>query len=236
MNFQPTPHGALPFFGVPPYRFSGVVVGALLNHPGEVAALGEAASQPPYKAPPRAPVLTVRPRNTLRWTGPSAVQVPAGAPQLAVHASLAIVIGQPASRVNAAQALACVAGYTMALDLRVPHESHYRPALRFMARDGFCTMGPQVVPAADVPQPDALPLALHIGGALAQASSTGGRTRGVAQLLADVSGFMTLQPGDVLLLGAAPGAPLAGPGQVVELASPLLGTLALKLSAEEAAA
>ena len=62
VNFQP-------LLDVPPYRLSGTVVGALLNHPGELAALGSAVHQPPYKAPPTAPVLTVRPRNTLCGPG-----------------------------------------------------------------------------------------------------------------------------------------------------------------------
>lgn len=225
-----------PALDAPPFRLSGAVYGALLNHPGEVAALGDAARQPPYKAPPQAPVLTVRPRNTLRWMSDAPVAVPPGVEQLVVHASLAIIIGRPASRVPVAQALDWIAGYTLALDLRVPHDSHYRPALRFMAHDGFCTLGPRVVPAVDVPQPDALPLALQVGGQLVQASSTAGRTRSVAQLLADVTDFMTLSPGDVLLLGSSPGAPLAAAGQDVCVSHPVLGQLSLRLVAEGAAA
>ncbi len=229
VNFQP-------LLDVAPYRLSGTVVGALLNHPGEVAALGDAARQAPYKAPPTAPVLTVRPRNTLRWAGAAPVTVPQGVEQLAVHASLAIVIGRAACRVPVAQALDWVAGYTLALDLRVPHESHYRPALRHMARDGFCTLGPQVVAAALVTAPDELMLTVEMDGQAVQAASTGGRTRGVAQLIADVSDFMTLQAGDVLLLGHAPPAPLAAAGQVLRLDGGALGSLRLQLMAEGARA
>jgi 5-oxopent-3-ene-1,2,5-tricarboxylate decarboxylase/2-hydroxyhepta-2,4-diene-1,7-dioate isomerase len=221
---------------LPPYRLSGAVYGALLNHPGEVAALGDAARQPPYKAPPQAPVLTVRPRNTLRWAHEATVHVPAGVQQLAVHASLAIVLQRAACRVPAVQALDWVAGYALALDLRVPHDSHYRPALRFMARDGFCTLGPRLVNAADVPNPDGLNLSLQVDGITAQHSSTGGRTRDVAQLMADVSDFMTLQAGDVLLLGSAPNAPLAAAGQSISLECPALGSLRLQLVAEGARA
>lgn len=235
MNFQPPLPFLPPLLGAPPYRLSGTVVGALLNHPGELAALGDAARQPPYKAPPQAPVLTVRPRNTLRWAADAPVAVPAGVQQLAVHASLAIVIARTACRVPEAQALQWVAGYCLALDLRVPNSSpssHYRPGLRFMARDGFCTLGPRVVAAADVPAPDELPLRLLLDGAVAQDSSTAGRTRGVAQLIADVTDFMSLQAGDVLLLGSSPGAPLAKADQEVAVESPLLGRLSLRLAAE----
>lgn len=221
-------------FDVPPYRLSGAVYAALLNHAGDLSALGEAALQPPYKGLPTAPVLTVRPRNTLRWMNDMPVAVPAGVAQLVVHASLAIVISKPACRVPVAQALDWVASYALAVDLRVPHESHYRPALRFMARDGFCTLGPRVVPAAQVPNPDDLPLHLMLGGQTAQQSSTAGRTRGVAQLMADVTDFMTLEAGDILLLGSNPVAPLAHAGQQISVECPALGRLSLRLTAEGA--
>ncbi len=54
-----------------------------------------------------------------------------------------------------------------------------------------------------------LPVRVYVDGLLAQQDSTGGRIRGVAALIADVSDFMTLQPGDLLLLGAD-GEPAAG--------------------------
>jgi 5-oxopent-3-ene-1,2,5-tricarboxylate decarboxylase/2-hydroxyhepta-2,4-diene-1,7-dioate isomerase len=215
---------------LPPYRLSGAVYAALLNHAGEVQAMGDAALQAPYKALPKGPVLTVRPRNTLRWQADAPVALPAGVQQLAVHASLAIVIAKPACRVPVAQALDWVAGYTLAIDLRVPHESHYRPALRFMARDGFCTLGPRVVPAADLAQPDALTLRLLLDDTVAQTGTTAGRTRGVARLLADVTDFMTLQAGDILLLGGSPGAPLARAGQQLSVESPAWGRLSLRLA------
>ena len=70
------------------------------------------------------------------------------------------------------------------------------------------------------------------GGARLRRSASGGRTRGVAQLIADVTDFMSLQAGDVLLLGSSPGAPLAKADQEVAVESPLLGRLSLRLAAE----
>ena len=58
-------------FDVPPYRLSGRVYGALLNHRAALDALGAAAQPPPYQAPPKAPVLYVKPR------GPHAAGAPA---------------------------------------------------------------------------------------------------------------------------------------------------------------
>lgn len=218
-------------FDVPPYRLSGTVVGALLNDPAQLAALGAAVHAPPHKAPPRAPVLEVKPRHTLAGDG-AAVEVPAGEAALEVGASLGVVIGATACRVGAAQALAHVAGYLVALDFSLPLSAHYRPAVRLKARDGFCPLGPSVVPAAAVADPDALAVEVSVDGAVVHRHSTAQRVRGVAALIADVSEFMTLHPGDVLLLGRAHGAPLARAGQSVAARIEGVGTLQARLVAE----
>lgn len=226
---------ALSDFEVPPYRFSGAVYSALMNHAPQLDALGEAVHAAPYKAPPRAPVLAVRPRNTLVGEG-ARVGVPAEAAELVLGASLAIVIGATACRLSPAQALDAVAGYSVAVDLSLPSDSHYRPAVRLRARDGFCPLSSRVVAADQVPRPDALVQRVFVDGALVQETSTGGRLRGVAQLVADVSEFMTLQPGDVLLLGETHAAPRARAGQTVSVAIEGLGPLAFRLVAEEGGA
>lgn len=225
-------------FDVPPFRLSGTVCAALLNDARQIAALGGAAQQPPYKAPPAQVVLALRPRNTLAGEG-AAVVVPTGVDALEIGASLAIVIGRTACRVTEAEALAHVAGYTLANDIAVPGEGsdqHYRPGLRRRARDGFCVIGPHVVPAAAVPQPDALPVRVSVDGVVVQADSTAGRTRSVARLMADVSAFMTLEPGDLLLLGPPHPAPRARAGQQVTIEIEGVGRLQHRLVAEEAGA
>ncbi|MBL8346459.1 MAG: fumarylacetoacetate hydrolase family protein [Rubrivivax sp.] len=212
-------------------HLSGVVVGALLNDPAELQALGPAAHEPPHKAPPHAPVLEVKPRQTLAGDG-AVVRVPAGEAALQVGASLGIVIGSVACRVSEAEALHHVAGYLVAADFSLPLSSHYRPAVRLKARDGFCPIGPRVVPAAAVSRPDELSVEVSIDGTQAQAHRTGPRIRGVARLIADVTAFMTLNPGDVLLLGRAQGSPLARAGQRVEVAIGGVGTLRCRLADE----
>jgi 5-oxopent-3-ene-1,2,5-tricarboxylate decarboxylase/2-hydroxyhepta-2,4-diene-1,7-dioate isomerase len=214
------PIAALPC-PVPPYRLSGTVLVALLNHSGWLQALGDAVHAAPYKAPPQAPVLGVKPRNTWAGDGAAVAVPPEG---VVLGASLGLVIGRSACGVPADQALGHVAGYLVAVDLQLPMPgaaAHYRPAIRQRARDGFCPLGPAVVPAAQVAEPDALALQVWVDGALAHAGSTAGHIRAAAQLVADVSAFMTLQPGDVLLLGSGPDMPLAHAGQqvVVDIAS-----------------
>lgn len=208
--------------------------GALLNHRGALAALGDAVHRPPYQAPPKAPVLYIKPRHCFAGHG-SAVEVPADASELEVGATLGIVIGTAACRVRAADALGFVAGYTICSDLSVPHASVYRPSLRFKARDGFLPLGPWIVAAHRVPQPDALEVVVQIDGALAQRYRTAGMQRGVAQLIAEVSAFMTLAPGDLLMLGHGPAAPRARAGQRVRITIEPIGTLEHRLVAEVAA-
>lgn len=223
-------------------RLSGVVVGALLNDPAELRALGDAVHQPPHKAPPVAPVLEVKPRHTLAADG-AAVVLPAGAAgsdELEVGASLGIVIGRVACRVAERNAMQHVAGYLVAADFSLPlpgQQAHYRPSVRLKARDGFCPIGPAVVPAAAAPDPDDLAVEVTIDGNVAHRHRTGPRVRGVARLVADVSEFMTLNPGDVLLLGRGygeQGVPRARAGQLVQITIAGIGTLHCRVVAEDA--
>ncbi|MEO8300060.1 MAG: fumarylacetoacetate hydrolase family protein [Burkholderiales bacterium] len=218
-------------FPMPPWCLSGVVYGTLLNDAAALAALGEAANQPPYKAPPKAPVLYVKPRNTLAASG-SRVEVPADAGAFQIGAALGLVIGRTACRVSADQALSFLAGYVLVADLSVPHDSFYRPSIRFKARDGSCLFGPQVAATAAVADPGTLQLHVSIDGQRVHSASMAGAVRPAAQLLADVTDFMTLQPGDVLLLAVAAGAPQARAGQHFVIEADGLGRLQGQLVAE----
>ena len=217
-------HDALPL---------GTVYGTLLNHRAALAALGEAVHQPPYKAPPRAPVLYIKPRNTFAGAGDPVV-VPAGVDELEIGATLGIVFGRDACRVAEADALGCVAGYTVCNDLSVPHDSFYRPSLRFKCRDGFLPIGPWVVAAPRVPDPDALAVQISVDGRVVQRTSTAGMQRPVARLIAELSAFMTLAAGDVLMLGVAAGAPRARAGQRVRVQIDGIGALENPLAAQDA--
>ncbi|MBL8328561.1 MAG: fumarylacetoacetate hydrolase family protein [Rubrivivax sp.] len=223
-----------PLFEHAPYRLSGTVVAALLNHRQDWALLGEAACAAPYKAPAQRPVLGVRPPNTWARDG-DALRLPAGQDAWQVGATLGIVIGRPACRVPVGQALQQVAGYLLVHDGSLPVQSHYRPALRQRARDGCCVIGPRLVPADAIPDPDALAVEVWIDGRCVQRTDTGSRVRPVAALLSEVSAFMTLSPGDLLLLGAAPPAPLAEVGSQVCIRIAGLGELNNRVCAEEAA-
>jgi len=195
---------------------SGAVYGTLLNDRHALEALGEAVNAPPYKAPPRAPILYLKPRNTL--AGHRARVIVPGNEGVQVGASLGIVIGRTAARVAAHEAFDYVAGYTLVADLSVPHASVYRPSVRFRARDNFCVIGPAVVARSHVANPDQLALAVNVEGRPAFHATTATSVRSVVQLLADVTDFMTLAPGDVITLGVPHGAPVVQAGERATLA------------------
>jgi 5-oxopent-3-ene-1,2,5-tricarboxylate decarboxylase / 2-hydroxyhepta-2,4-diene-1,7-dioate isomerase len=213
-------------FDVPPYRLSGAVYGALLNHRSALAALGESVNQPPYRAPPSAPVLYIKPRNTLGLSG-DVVRIPAGTPDLEVGACVGVVIGRTACRITELRALDYVAGYLIVADVSIPHANYHRPCVRFKAGDGFCPLGPSVAARAAVADPDALTLRTYVDGALVQTASTADLIRPAARLLADVTEFMTLAAGDVLALGAAGPAPRARSGQTATIGIDGLGSLSI---------
>ena len=212
----------------PPVR--GTVYGTLLNEKAALAALGEQVHAAPYKAPPKAPILYIKPRNTWVDSGAS-VQVSSDAPELEMGATLGVVIGRTASHVTAAEALNHVAGYVVLNDISVPHASFYRPSIRFKCRDGFCPISP-VVPKEAVADPDQLAITVSLDGVLVQQTTTANRVRSVAQLLADVTEFMTLHPGDVLSIGVAAGSALARAGQRVCIQIEGVGVLENTLVAE----
>ncbi|WP_175968341.1 fumarylacetoacetate hydrolase family protein [Burkholderia sp. BCC0322] len=210
----------------------GTVYGALLNERAALDALGEAVNAPPYGRLPQAPILYIKPANTHASDG-AAVVVPAGIDALEIGASVAVVFARRATRVPAAQALDYLHGFTLASDVSVPHPDYYRPAVRFKCRDGFCPLGPAIVPAAALGEVDAIGLTVRIDGEVVVSASTATLIRSVRELIADVTAFMSFDAGDVLMLGVAGGAPHARAGSTIEIAAAGIGTLRHTLIAEE---
>ncbi|HHW37708.1 MAG TPA: 4-hydroxyphenylacetate isomerase [Bacillales bacterium] len=195
---------------------SGTIYGTLLNYQGAMEALGEAVNEDPYKAPPKAPVLYIKPVNTVIGYGAS-IPMPADIDQLEMGAALGLVIGKKATRVAKAEALDYVTGYTVVNDVSVPHASVYRPAIRQKCRDGFCPVGPWVIERKAVENPDALTVRVYINNELRQENTTANLIRSVSQLIADVTDYMTLNEGDLLLVGVPENAPLAKAGDQVRI-------------------
>ena len=209
----------------------GTVFGTLLNYRGALAALGSAVDAAPYEAPPRAPVLYIKPANTWTPCGASIV-LPTAVAAAEMGAALGIVIGTTACRVREEDALDFVAGYTVVNDVCEPHTSLHRPAIRQRCRDGFCAIGPWVIARQEVASADALRVRVLINGALASQNTTANMIRPIAKLIADVSEFMTLAAGDVLLAGVPENAPHARAGDRVRIEIEGVGALENSLIAE----
>ena len=129
---------------------TGTVYGVLLNFKAEVEALAPQMHEPPYKAPPKAPILYVKTANT--WSAhDSAITVPSHIEDVEVGATIAMVIGD-AGR---------VAGYVLMNDLSVPHASFYRPPVKAKCVDGFLGIGPALREGGD---PAGFALEVRING------------------------------------------------------------------------
>lgn len=202
---------------------SGTVYGTLLNFRAEVEALAPQMNQPPYKTPPKAPVLYVKTANT--WSAHGAViTVPARVPEVETGATIAMVMGVAGT----------VAGYVLMNDLSIPHASFFRPPVKFKCIDGFLGIGERLVPASEAGDPSGFMLEVRINGELKQTVNFNNLVRGAARLLIDVGEFMTLRPGDVLMLGCDAGRPLAKVRDHIDITAPGFGVLSNTLIGEPA--
>jgi 5-oxopent-3-ene-1,2,5-tricarboxylate decarboxylase/2-hydroxyhepta-2,4-diene-1,7-dioate isomerase len=205
---------------------TGTVYGTLLNFKAELAAMQPQMNQPPYKAPPQAPVLYVKPANTWSANG-AGIAVPARVPEVEIGATIAMVIRSNGSNQQI--------HYVLMNDLSIPHNSFFRPPVKFKCLDGFLGIGSHTI-EADKPQD--FKLEVRVNGKLVQSLDFSQLVRPASQLFTDVSEFMTLQEGDVLMLGCdcLPNGkrPLAKVGDTIIISSPshpALGTLSNTLVA-----
>jgi 2-keto-4-pentenoate hydratase/2-oxohepta-3-ene-1,7-dioic acid hydratase in catechol pathway len=158
---------------------------------------------------------------------------------------LAAVIGRPARNVSEDKALSYVAGYTCANDLSARdrgHRANISETSPFKADwtkhktfDGSCPLGPWIVPASDIGDPQNLGLKLWVNGALKQDSNTKDMIFNLAEQIARLSDGMTLHPGDLILTGTPAGVGSARgeflkKGDVVKIWIEKIGELTTKLS------
>jgi 2-keto-4-pentenoate hydratase/2-oxohepta-3-ene-1,7-dioic acid hydratase in catechol pathway len=158
---------------------------------------------------------------------------------------LAAVIGKPAKNVPEEKALDYVAGYTAANDLSArdrgprPNISDTSPFkadwTKHKSFDGSCPMGPWIVPASDIGDPQNLGLKLWVNDVLKQDSNSKDMIFNLAEQIAQLSSGMTLHPGDVVLTGTPAGVGSARgeflkAGDVVKIWIEKIGTLTTKMS------
>ncbi len=160
------------------------------------------------------PWFFIKAARTLADPG-ATIKVSHYAKELDWEIELAAVIGRPAKDVPKEKALSYVAGYTAANDLSARDRGR-RPGVeatsffkmdwtKHKSFDGSCPLGPWIVPASDIADPQQLGLKLWVNGALKQDSNAAKMLFTLAEQIEQLSINMTLQPGDLILTGTPAG-------------------------------
>ena len=152
---------------------------------------------------------------------------PPGVTFMHYECELTVVIGKTARRVKRDDAYDFVAGYTVANDYAIRDylENWYRPNLRVKNRDTCTPIGPWLVDAQDISNPQALALQTTVNGKITQSGSTRDMIFDVPFLIEYFSSFMTLQPGDLILTGTPDGVVDCQPGDVIVTSIEQVGSL-----------
>jgi 5-oxopent-3-ene-1,2,5-tricarboxylate decarboxylase/2-hydroxyhepta-2,4-diene-1,7-dioate isomerase len=162
-----------------------------------------------------------------------AVIYPAGVEYMHYENELAVVIGRRCRRVRAEHALEMVAGYTIANDITVRDfvRNIFRPPVKGKGWDTFLPIGPYLV-EDEIADPHGLELRTYVNGELRQRGNTADQVTRVPQLIAYLTEFMTLEPGDILLTGTPKGLSHIHAGDEMRLEIDGLGALESKVIAE----
>ena len=204
-----------------PWQPQGTVYGTLLNFRREWDLWAPRMTQDPHKAAPQAPILYVKSANTFNPAGQDLL-LQDGVTEVDIGATLGLVIGGDGQ----------VAGAVLMCDWSVPHASYYRPPVKFRCRDGFLAL-PQHVTTGQVTDWAALQISVSRNGERVQTVDLRELMRDLPTLLADVGEFMTLQAGNVLMVGTdclVDGSrPRAKVGDRVEISAPGFSSVSVQV-------
>lgn len=175
---------------------AGNIYGVVLNDRDELNALGVALEAKPYAAPPKAAVVYQKPLGSIA-RGP--VPVPPGG--LVAATTVALLFARDATRVLPEDVAAHLGGAALAVDLFTPNPSYYRPSVANRNADGRLLLGAFGRPLL----PDAITMA--VDGTIVHEWALSRLVRDAGQLVSDLSQYMTLMAGDLLLIGLAGDAP-----------------------------
>src|SRR3954470_17258317 len=139
---------------------------------------------------------------------------------------LAVVIGKRCREVKASEALECIAGYCIGLDMTIrgPEERSLRKS-----PDTYTVLGPWLVTRDEIADSGALSLKITVNGAVRQDAHTSDLILSVGELIEWGSAFYTLHPGDVILTGTPQGVGPVRPGDVMEASIERIGTMRVEV-------
>ncbi|MEH0109203.1 fumarylacetoacetate hydrolase family protein [Tersicoccus sp. MR15.9] len=186
----------------------GSVIAVHLNYPSRAAQRGRTPEHPSY---------FLKPTSSLARSG-AEVQRPAGTELLAYEGEVALMIGTRTYRATPEQGWAAVSWVTAANDwgLYDMRTADKGSNLRNKGGAGFTPLGPALIPAREV-DPAGLRVRTWVNGTVVQDDTTDTLLFDFGRLIADLSQWITLQPGDVILTGTPAGSSVAQPGDVVEV-------------------
>lgn len=168
-----------------------------------------------------------------------AIQLPRGSDRRFDHeCELAVVIGSTTSHVPREQALDHVFGYACLIDVTMRIERDRFEEERSMRKSfsSFTPLGPCLVTADEVGDPQELTSRLSVNGELRQSARLADMIVGVAEAIELISSVVPLQPGDVIASGTPAGVGQLRPGDVVQISIDRLGSMQLPVVEREAAA
>lgn len=222
--------------GVPVDTKGLVVSSALHVQPNTLACLGKCYAEHAREFSgdePTEPSLFLKATSAIS-SDLSYVLQPAGATKLDYEVELAVVIGDTLHRASETEARRAIVGYTLMCDYseRSYQLEHGGQWTKGKSYDTFAPFGPILVTKDEIPNPDNLELELRVNGEIRQKANTSQLIMPVAQLVAYVSQFMTLNAGDIVSTGT-PGGVAMGmnppeylkPGDVVEFSCPAIGSV-----------
>lgn len=181
---------------------------------------------------PTTPLTFFKPNTAV--IGPDApILWPRGAREISFEGELAVVIGRICKDIDAARAQDVIFGYTIANDLTA--RDWQRTDGQWARAKGFdtsCPLGPWITAHYTVADAQHLRITTTVDGQVRQDGTTADMVRPIGDLIAHISSYTTLLPGDVILTGTPEGVGLVQPGQRISVAIEGMGTLENTVTAE----
>jgi 2-keto-4-pentenoate hydratase/2-oxohepta-3-ene-1,7-dioic acid hydratase in catechol pathway len=182
---------------------------APLQNPPKIVAIGlnyvDHAAESKMEVPEEPLVFTKFPSSII--SGTDAIEIPANlTEQVDFEVELGIVIGKKAKNISKEEALSHVFGYTVVNDISA-RDLQFSDGqwVRGKSLDTFCPLGPVIVTADEIPDPQSLELGCSVNGKTLQEANTKDMVFGVADLVSILSHSFTLMPGDIIASGTPPG-------------------------------
>lgn len=154
---------------------------------------------------PKQPVIFSKPPTTVIGPGEAIEHNAAITRQLDWEVELAVIIGTRAKRVDEAQALHHVFGYSLLIDISARDNRRAGQWIYSKGQDTYSPFGPIIVTADEIPDPHVLDLSLKVNGVTKQDSNTRHMLFKIPALIADISAAITLEPGDIIATGTPEG-------------------------------